>query len=270
MNLAKDHLNPDGVFLQWMNSQFLTEDLLKSLCATMLDVYRFVRVYQWAPEVLFFIGSQQPINPEYNMSITGRPVIDDPVHYLERGIGSVEDLVIALNMDQENIKEFSNGAKLLTDNMNLMATESGQAQERGKALNYRDLEDLFLPYDPLLQDESFLHNNFPIDLEFSYIAERLENTGFRQRAVTLGDALEAKNLSQSLLVIALGMQRQGQIEESQNLLRRSLEADPTNEQARFNIVKPWLDKINDPDTPDYIKETASQIRGSAAAVIKGW
>ena len=68
------------------------------------------------------------------MSITGRPVIDDPVHYLERGIGSVEDLVIALNMDQENIKEFSNGAKLLTDNMNLMATESGQAQERGKAL----------------------------------------------------------------------------------------------------------------------------------------
>tara|TARA_B100001250_G_scaffold414626_1_gene454852 strand:+ start:2610 stop:5789 length:3180 start_codon:yes stop_codon:yes gene_type:complete len=270
MNLAKDHLNPDGVFLQWMNSQFLTEDLLKSLCATMLDVYRFVRVYQWAPEVLFFIGSQQPINPEYNMSITGRPVIDDPVHYLERGIGSVEDLVIALNMDQENIKEFSKGAKLLTDNMNLMATESGQAQERGKALNYRDLEDLFLPYDPLLKDESFLHNNFPIDLEFSYIAERLENTGFRQRAVTLGDALEAKNLSQSLLVIALGMQRQGQIEESQKLLRRSLEADPTNEQARFNIVKPWLDKINDPDTPEYIKETASQIRGSAMAVIKGW
>tara|TARA_E500000331_G_scaffold358556_1_gene426550 strand:+ start:9920 stop:13099 length:3180 start_codon:yes stop_codon:yes gene_type:complete len=270
MSLAKEHLTTDGIFLQWMNSQFLNEDLLKSLCATMLDVYRYVRVYQWSPEVLFFLGSQRPINPEYNMSISGRPLIDDPLHYLERGIGSVEDLVVALNMDQENIKEFSKGAKLLTDNMNLMATESSRAQERGTALNYRDLEDLFLPYDPLLQSNSFIHNNFPIELEFSYIAERLEILGNKKRAVNLGNALEEKNLSQSLLVIALGLSRQGQRKESQELLRRSLEADPTNDQARFNLIKPWLAEINEPDTPDYIKDAASQITGSGAAVINGW
>ena len=102
MNIAKEHLNPDGVFLQWMNSQFLSESLLKSLCATMLDVYRYVRIYQWDNEVLFFLGSQEPLNPERSLGMTGRPFSDEPVHYLEIGIGSVEDLLVALNMDQEN------------------------------------------------------------------------------------------------------------------------------------------------------------------------
>jgi len=62
MSLAKDHLNPGGVYLQWMNSQFVDEYLLRSLAATMLDVYPFVRVYQWNPEVLFFLGSDESLD----------------------------------------------------------------------------------------------------------------------------------------------------------------------------------------------------------------
>ncbi len=56
MSLANDHLTEGGVFLQWMNTQFVNEELLRSLCATMLAVFDHVRVYQWDPEVLFFLG----------------------------------------------------------------------------------------------------------------------------------------------------------------------------------------------------------------------
>ena len=38
MQLAHDHLNPGGVFVQWMNVIFMDEDLLRSLTATLLKV----------------------------------------------------------------------------------------------------------------------------------------------------------------------------------------------------------------------------------------
>jgi len=270
MNIAKEHLNPDGVFLQWMNSQFLSESLLKSLCATMLDVYRYVRIYQWDNEVLFFLGSQEPLNPERSLGMTGRPFSDEPVHYLEIGIGSVEDLLVALNMDQENIELFSRGAPVLTDNMNRMATESAMTMDRGEALTFRDLERLFLPYDPLLQSDSFIHQNFPVDIEFSYIAEQLERNGFKQRAVDLATMLGNTNPAESLLLVGMGLERQGQRPESQRLLLSSLLSDPTNDQARFAILKPWLNQLEDEGTPEYIDEIAGQLTGPGAAVFEGW
>ena len=39
MQLAHDHLTPDGVFVQWMNVIFMDEDLLRSLTATLLSVF---------------------------------------------------------------------------------------------------------------------------------------------------------------------------------------------------------------------------------------
>ena len=60
MALAKDHLTEDGVYLQWMNTQFVDEFLLKSLSATMADVFPNVRVYEWQKEVIFFLGSNTP------------------------------------------------------------------------------------------------------------------------------------------------------------------------------------------------------------------
>ena len=95
MALAKDHLTDGGVYLQWMNTQFVDEFLLRSLCATMLDVFPHVRVYQWDPEVLFFLGSNEPLEVEAGIIRSGRPLSDDILGYLEKGVGSVEDLVAA-------------------------------------------------------------------------------------------------------------------------------------------------------------------------------
>ena len=173
MQLAKERLNPGGVFLQWMNTQFVTESLLRSLCATMLGVYEYVRVYQWTTEVLFFLGSDEPLDIERTLSTTGRPLVDDPIHYLEKGIGSVEDVLTALSMDEANIRRFAASAPLLTDNFNRMATESAVAMEREETLAFGELIELSLPYDPRLQAESWVHRNFPADLNFGYISERL-------------------------------------------------------------------------------------------------
>ena len=270
MQLAKERLNPGGVFLQWMNSQFVTESLLRSLCATILDVYEYVRVYQWTTEVLFFLGSDEPLDIERTLSTTGRPLIDDPIHYLEKGIGSVEDVLTALSMDEANIRRFAADAPLLTDDFNRMATESAVAMEREETLAFGELIELSLPYDPRLQAGSWVHRNFPVDLNFGYISERLERSGFKRHAVELAETLEELNSPESLLLIGMGLNRQGEAFESQRVLLSALLADPQDDQARFALLRPWLNRLERPDTPGYVTDLASRLTGSQAAVVEGW
>ena len=270
MALAKEHLNPGGIFLQWMNTQFLTESLLRSLCATLLDVYPYARIYQWQPEILFFLGSDEPLDIERTMARTGRPLRDDPLHYLEKGIGSVEDLLIALAMDQENIERFAAGSRLLTDNFNRMATESSVAMERNETLSFRSLVDLFVPYNPLLQDDSWIHNDFPVDLEFSYISERFERMGFKKYAVELSGTLQRLESPDSLLLVGLGLERQGETLESQRVLLAALLADPENSQTRYAILRPWLNRIARGDAPEYVTDIAASASGPEVVIMEGW
>ena len=71
MQLAHDHLTPDGVFVQWMNVIFMDEDLLRSLTATLLSVFGEVRVYRPDPNTVVFLASDQPLNPELQLAQTG-------------------------------------------------------------------------------------------------------------------------------------------------------------------------------------------------------
>ena len=270
ISLAQDHLNPGGVFLQWMNTQFVTESLLRSLCATILDVYEYVRIYQWDTEVFFFLGSDQPLDIERELSRTGRPLIDDPTHYLEKGIGSLEDVVVALTMDQENIERFARNSPLLTDDFNRMATESATAMERGETLSFRELVDLSLAYDPRLQSDSFIHRNFPVNLNFGYISEHLERKGFKKHAVELAGTLEELESPESLLLVGMGLRRQGEEEEAQRVLLTLLTANPQDQQVRFALLRPWLNRLERDDTPDYVKEIADTAFGSQAAVLEAW
>ena len=64
MQLAHDHLTSDGVFVQWMNVIFMDEDLLRSLTATLLSVFREVRVYRPDPNTIVFLASDAPLDLE--------------------------------------------------------------------------------------------------------------------------------------------------------------------------------------------------------------
>ncbi len=270
ISLAKDHLNPGGVFLQWMNTEFITRSLLESLCATLLDVYAYLRIYQWESGVLFFLGSDQPLDIERNLSMTGRPLRDYPVHYLEKGIGSVEDVLTALAMDEENVRRFARSAPLLTDNFNRMATESAAAMERGDTLTFGEVVDLSLPYDPRLQSDSWVHRDFPGYLNFAYIAERLEKAGFKRHAVDLANTLEDVGSPEYLMLIGMGLNRQGEEQESQRVLLSAYRANPKNRQTRFALLRPWLNRLELDSTPEYVKEIAQSVSGSEAAVLAGW
>lgn len=271
MALASDHLNAGGVYLQWMNTQFIDEFLLRSLCATMLDVYPYVRVYQWSPEVLFFLGSDRPLDVERQLAITGRPLIDDPLGYLEIGVGSVEDVITALMMDQENVERFAEGGKIITDDRNYMATLSARVMANGDALRGSEVYRLLQPYDPLLQEDGWLRRGFPSTLSYPYISKRLDSLNLRRRAIDLADSLIDEGDPQALVMIAQGLTRQGDLEEAEQNLLRTLQIDPDNQHARYALLLPWFDEYHSgAEMPDYISEQFSLLTGSARDTLNAW
>lgn len=269
MQLARDRLAEDGVFLQWMNTQFVDEFLLRSLCATLLDVFPNVRVYQWDPEVLFFLGSAAPLTVETDMARTGRPLNDAILSYLEKGVGSVEDVATALALDQENIELFARGGALTTDNNNYLATNSARAMDRGDILRRNELYDILKPYDPLIQPDSRLRRELGDQLNFPYISRRLEDDGLTRRAIDLANSLVDSGDSQSLVMIGRGQERQGNRAESQRNLRLALAAEPDNQQARFALLEPWLLGAGNAAIPGYVAEELPNVSGTAAATLAG-
>lgn len=271
MTLAKDHLSEGGVYLQWMNTQFLDEFLLKALCATMLDVYPYVRVYQWNPEVLFFLGSSKPLDVERQIALTGRPMVDDPLNYLEKGVGSVEDVITALAMDQANVEAFAEGGQVITDNRNYMATMSARVMAKGEAITGADVYRILSPYDPLLQPDGWLRRGFPSPISYVYISKRLERMLMRQRALDLAESLIDERELQALVMIAQGQERQGEREESQKNLLIAINADPSSQQARYALLLPWFDKFrNNEELPPYVAEQFPLLEGTARDTLNAW
>ncbi len=269
MQLASDHLTDDGVFLQWMNAGFVDEFLLKALAASVLDVFPHARMYQADPGTIFFIGSKQPLDVERQMARTGRPLNDDVLSYLESGFGSPEDMLVALVMDEENLQAFSSGTPYITDNRNYMATVSSGVLDRGSALNAYRFFELVAPYDPLIDPDNWIGTTFPTPVNYSYISMRLDAMGWHSRALGLAERLYEERNIQAVVVNALGLEQQGNLEESQNLLRRALESDPTNQQARWALLRPWFGAIfRGREIPMHIRDEITKIQGSALHVFQ--
>src|SRR5262249_10516907 len=53
---SRAHLRDNGVFVQWMNLTFIDEPLLRSLAATLLDIFADARLYRPDPFTLIFVA----------------------------------------------------------------------------------------------------------------------------------------------------------------------------------------------------------------------
>ena len=197
-------------------------------------------------------------------------MIDHPTHYLEKGIGSVEDILTALMMDEENLRRFAADAPVLTDDFNRMATESATAMEREETLRFSELVELSLPYDPRLQTDGWVHQGYSDRSEFRVHRRAVREAGYKRHAVDLANTLEAAGSPESLLLIGMGLKRQGEDLESQRVLFQAFMANPQDSQSRFALLRPWLSRLDADDTPGYVSDIAATVSGSEAAVVAGW
>ena len=270
MQMVADHLNDNGVYLQWINSQFVDEALLKSLCATILDVYRYVRIYQWHPQVLYFVASDQPMDVEQRIVETGRPFRDAPLFYLEHGIATVEDAIAALMMDEEGVRQFAAGSRVITDDFNMMAMESAALIREGRELTVNKLAMTFRPWVPVLNGDSWVHHDLGEKLNFTRIADKFVLQELRGYFPGLIRALTDTGNPRALLLAGNLQDAEGRSEQAQELLATAFEAMPNSNQAKYALVEPWLRQLGGQQAPEEIETIANSMTGSARAVVEAY
>jgi hypothetical protein len=171
MQQAREHLNDDGVFVQWMNVMFLDEPLLRSLTATLLRAFGEVRLYRPDPNTLIFLASARPLDVETQLAAEGLPLGSAPEHFARVGVHSVEDVVVALAADADGARSIAADAPVITDDRNRIATSS--VHDFGRALTPSEAGRILAPYDPLQNPDSWIFKQYRDALSFPYIARRV-------------------------------------------------------------------------------------------------
>lgn len=269
MQQALAHLSDGGVFIQWMNVAFLDEELLRSLTATLLDVFGQLRIYRPDPNTLVFLASNRPLDIETHLTRSGIPLWYSPKHYARFAIHTPEDVVAALVADQEGVEALARGSGLITDDRNRMATAG--AYDRGTSLTADSTSRVFAQYDPLQRRGSWVFSNPDLKLSFSYIARRMSlftaldpRTG--ARLLRMSQAI--KDPSTATYVRAIAHLTGGDNAGAGRLLEEALALDPENRAARFELVRPWLGPLAQNRASEQINEIARGLKGSAAAVVE--
>jgi predicted membrane-bound spermidine synthase len=267
MALVKARLAPDGVFLQWMNTQFLSESLLKSFAATLLDVFPHVRAYQLDAGILFFLASESPLEPESSILATGEPFKSQPGEFERKGIGSVNDLVAALAWDEAGIRRLAGGASLITDNNNQLALRSALAFE-DSALPYSRLQELIVQHGTLFGSHGELQQTLASAVDFLYVIDRLNSMHAAILARDLADTLAESDNHASLLVEAKILQMRGQWPQADQVLLVALDSQQHDPVASYLLLRHRGDALLDGSLPERIRPFAHNLTDVALAVIE--
>ena len=263
--LAKSRLSDGGVFLQWINSRFVDEALLKALAATVADQFSHVELYQPEREVLFFLGSDAPIEIWDGARHAARALQQHPRHYNRLGMRGIEDALVMLTLDSDGVRQFAAAAPLNTDEHNRLAFFSRNA---GDGLTADDMQEIFDEIDPLTNPQSGFHRQHADDLDLVYIAERLLMGDFIRRAYDMAQAVAAED--RRAVIEAMGLDNSGDVDRARERYKHALRLNPDNNAAKYGLLMLHLGDIARGQVPREIINIANSLRGPERRVFEAW
>jgi len=188
--------------------------------------------------VLLFLGSDAPIEPERTLDETRSYIDAAQADFRRLGVNGVEDLLVALALDDRGVRTLSEGSPFSTDNMNYMAVRSLPA---GGGLSASDTRKLFAQWDPLLDPQSWVYGELAGRIEFTYIADQQIRGDQEQRAFEM--ARRAATPTMARFIDALGYRSFGQQEKSVEAFKAALALSPDDEAIRFEFMQPNLPNL---------------------------
>jgi spermidine synthase len=268
MQQARAHLSDDGVFVQWMNVTFMSESLLRSLTATLLEAFGEVRIYRPDPNTLLFLASARPLNVEIDLVASGRPLGYSPAHYSRLGINTPEDVLTALAVDEHGARALAAGAPLITDDDNLMATSS--VYDFGRGLNAASMGRILAPFDPLQNPDSWVFRSFRERLSFPYIARRMSmfasiDASIADRIAALTRALEGSEAGHATQATLLAVRNDP--DGARQVAREAVARFPESQSLRYLYLRPWTGALARGAASPEIAAAAVPLRDSAAALL---
>ena len=227
MALAKRRLKRDGVFLQWINAEFVNEALLRDLAATLVSEFKYVRMSQANQNALHFYASDAPLKIENNLPAMGAIIGAEPQMFANAGINSFYDVLAAIVLDERGTENFAKTGRIIRDDHNQL---SAQSRIYGQGLNYRRLMELLQPYDPLIHSSSLKIRDMQQEHSL-YVLGALVRLGMINRAWRVANTLDTEELR--ALASAVIEKSMGNAQGAANRSRTLLEKDQGNDDALF-------------------------------------
>lgn len=221
--LARDHLTQDGVFVQWIGLSFVDEFLLRSLVATLLEVFPWVEVYRPEPNAVLFIASRTALDPAAAAAVA---IARDPTLFANLGVHDASDVVRARVLDVESAREFARGVAPNTDDHNFFETRS-TANLRTQALWVPGASRVLAPFEPLALE--------PSGPERVRHVRRLLSLGLADRAQALATGTSQPGHRQAAL--GLVERAAGRDDRAAALFSEALRLDPGNSEARWALLR---------------------------------
>jgi len=170
---VEDRLSDRGVFLQWIGLPFIDEELLRSLLASLADVFDYVSAYQPPPGgSILFLASNAPIEP---LESAARAIAQSPEDAKLLGIVAPEDVVASLLLDDPAVRALAAGAPANRDGHNRLEDRSGRLGNA--ALDSKKLSELIAPFPSI----SCARSTRPSAPRASRLALRIRWTGWWRR-----------------------------------------------------------------------------------------
>jgi hypothetical protein len=251
-SLASDHLEPGGVFVQWIGLPFVDEPLLRSIVATLLEVFPAIAVYRPMAGSVLFAASNAEFDPVMTPALV---LAESPSDYLRYGLRQTEDFLAGWSLDLEGAKLFSAGADINTDDRNQLATRS--AGLGSEALRAPHLNKILSQFDPLPSRAA--------ELKTTYLVRRLAARNEMARAMKL--ARSQRDSTQRMTDMGWVASRKSLSRAAQHF-RAALKRDPTSQSARFGLLTTRRRAAAESD-PEVL-ELAEPLEGTASAVVSGW
>jgi len=265
LELSKAHLNDGGVYLQWINAQFLDEALLKTLMATLVDQFDHVELYQPERQVLMFLASDEPIDVWTGARGAAAALEKYPRHYNRMGLRAVEDVVAMMTLDEAGVRAFAAGAALNTDDHNLLAFFS---RPRADGLTADTMFNLFEKIDPLTNPRSDFHRTRAQDTALHHVAEQLLRGNFIQRTFNMARAVPQPDIKAT--IDALGYDHSGELARAETTFELALAENPANKAAQFGLLRLYLGALAQGEIPPQIASLANSQTGPDRRVLEGW
>ena len=219
---ARDHLADDGVLVQWMGLGFVDGELVRTLVATLLDVFPHVRIYQPSGGAILLLASAAPLNLEENV---WEALPKGPRIYPHLGISVPEDIGAVLILDEEAARRFSAGAEINRDDRNLLQSRSPRLMRHaGETLNR---EAVFADFEPI--------DEIPGDWDPLYLVQRTARLGLRDRAERIARSLPRPETRVAALgLVEYSRRRTGRAIQ---LLERAISMGDDSDATRLTLIR---------------------------------
>lgn len=248
--VAREHLEPGGVFVQWIGLMFVDGPLLRSLLATLSEVFQHVEVYNPRGSGILFLASDTPFDI---LNSAARALAAAPQDFEGLNVYHPEDVLARILLDETGVRELGRGAALNRDDHNIMQTRSPRILDR--PLGLPGALQLASPFEPLM---TIPH----ADMDVFYLARQLRVVRSKRFAETLENPQDVK------VVEAMGQIMSGKVEAARRLLDAVLENDPrhlTARSARLQLSEYALGHGSDP-----AEIVAMPLDDVEQVVISGW